>query len=149
MLRFVLALVLLDGCAVGGPVLIHVDKSDAPAAADSALHVVVAYFQACGEAVDVGPDFAVRFGSTDEERLGEYTVGDDHVTLSASLNWRGDDDACGGPLAGAGPAFYISRVMAHEVGHLIGYHHVPNTEALMYYGISPCEQLPANCPRDF
>lgn len=130
---------------------IHVDTAGDPALSSVAiesLRAVVAYYQACDEPVAFGEDFAIRFGETDEAGwiAQEANWGGD-ITMSADSPWVGDGEPCGPPSEPL--AFNLSRVMGHEVGHLLGYVHVSQPEALMYPTIGFCDPLPASCPKDF
>lgn len=129
----------LVACAGGRPIGVYAE--DARLA--EGVRAAVAYWTGCGESVEVRDEVPVRYGTPDNG-WAAMTVIDDwgapvEVVVDGGLNLAGDEEDCAGRV-------YRSRIVTHEVGHVIGYHHVADVNAIMFPVMRACDPPPTTCP---
>lgn len=135
---------LLASCASGRPIGVHAETADL----EEAVRDAVAYYTNCGDAVELGGDVPVRFGSLEGGYSGEtFYSGSDpsRVVIETSKPWMTDEERCGRDDV----RLYLSRVVTHEVGHVLGYRHVNDALSVMIPITIGCEMAPPTCPGSF
>lgn len=126
---------MAKSCAPPIPAVVYLETGTVPTrvgvdAVQEALASAVNYWRACGWEVSLGHltpvEFADSFAEVDRCLRPE-------IAMNAGLAWVSDGEACD-------ESFYLTDVLRHEIGHLLGLPHEPKAGNVMYRRSDECEQ---------